>query len=124
MSKLSRRELLIFFAGSAVIFGEKTLNRVATSAEVKTALLSFTPVRLAHPLPIYQQQKNFLPTKIGQGEVVNASADVKLTSYNVIGDVVVPPEYERYVEVHPTNKEVFIAYTDGRRDGNLSRLLP
>lgn len=86
MSKLSRRELLIFFAGSAgaAILGDKLLNSVVSSVEVKTAPLSFTPVRLPHPLPIYQQQKNFLPTGIGQGQVVNASADIKLGNYNVI----------------------------------------
>ncbi|MDZ8262358.1 PhoX family phosphatase [Nostoc sp. ChiQUE01b] len=101
MSKLSRRELLRFFAGSAgaAILGNKLLNNFARVAEAKTASISFTPVRLPHPLPIYQQQKNFLPTGISQGEVVKASADIKLSSYNVIDDVVVPPEYERYVIV-------------------------
>ncbi|MEH2085359.1 PhoX family protein [Nostoc sp.] len=119
MSKLSRRELLIFFAGSAgaAILGDKLLNGFARVAEAKTASISFTPVRLPHPLPIYQQQKNFLPTGIGQGEVVNASADIKLSSYNVIDDVVVPPEYERYVivswgdRVFP-NKDDYFGYNN------------
>jgi hypothetical protein len=35
----------------------------------------------------------------GQGTVMAASQDTKLTSYSVVDDVVVPPEYERYVIV-------------------------
>ncbi|MDM9585425.1 PhoX family phosphatase [Nostoc sp. GT001] len=119
MSKLSRRELLIFLAGSAgaAILGDKLLNSFASGADVKTPSISFTPVRLPHPLPIYQQQKNFLPTGIGQGEVVNVSADIKLGSYNVIDDVIVPPEYERYVivswgdRVFP-NKDDYFGYNN------------
>ncbi|MDZ8140729.1 MAG: PhoX family phosphatase [Nostoc sp. DedQUE04] len=119
MSKLSRRELLIFLAGSAgaAILGDKLLNSFASGADTKTSSISFTPVRLPHPLPIYQQQKNFLPTGIGQGEVVNASADIKLGNYNVIDDVIVPPEYERYVivswgdRVFP-NKDDYFGYNN------------
>ncbi|MEH2368777.1 PhoX family protein [Nostoc sp.] len=119
MSKLSRRELLIFLAGSAgaAILGDKLLNSFASGAEAKTSSISFTPVRLPHPLPIYQQQKNLLPTRIGQGEIVNASADIKLGSYNVIDDVIVPPEYERYVivswgdRVFP-NKDDYFGYNN------------
>ncbi|MEH1780487.1 hypothetical protein [Nostoc sp.] len=39
MSKLSRRELLIFFSGSAgdAILGDKLLNGFASAGEVKTA---------------------------------------------------------------------------------------
>ena len=119
MSKLSRRELLIFFAGSAgaVILGDKLLNGFASGADAKMPSISFTPVRLPHPLAIYQQQKNFLPTGIDRGEVVNVSADIKLSSYNVIDDVVVPPEYERYVivswgdRVFP-NKDDYFGYNN------------
>ncbi len=119
MSKLSRRELLRFFAGSAgaAILGNKLLNNFARVAEAKTASISFTPVRLPHPLPIYQQHKNFLPTGISQGEIFNVSKDIKLNSYNVIDDVVVPPEYERYViiswgdRVFP-NKDDYFGYNN------------
>ncbi|MBD2529728.1 PhoX family phosphatase [Nostoc flagelliforme FACHB-838] len=119
MSKLSRREILIFFVGSAgaAILRDKLLNSVVSSAEIKTAPLTFTPVRLPHPLPIYQQQKNFLPTGIGQGEIVDAAADIKLGSYNVIDDVVVPPDYERYVIVSWgdrvfSNKDDYFGYNN------------
>ncbi|AFY34306.1 PhoX family phosphatase [Calothrix sp. PCC 7507] len=117
MSKLSRRQILTFFAGTvgAAALGDKILEGISQIAEAKTTSLNFTPVRLPHPLPIYQQQKNFLPTGRGQGKVLNASADVKLTSYSVIDDVVVPPEYERYVIVSWgdrlfANKDEYVGY--------------
>jgi secreted PhoX family phosphatase len=62
--------------------------------------LSFTPVRLPHPLPIYKQQKSFLATGLEMGTLLPTSADTRLLSFTVIDDVVVPPEYERYVIVH------------------------
>ncbi|MEW6494167.1 MAG: PhoX family phosphatase [Cyanobacteriota bacterium] len=103
MSKFTRRQLLAFFgasAGAAVLAPvfEKRFGSnwgVAEAAEP----LKFTPVRLPHPLPIYQEQKSYLPTGIGQGSVLNSSNDVRLGQYNVVDDVVVPPEYERYVIV-------------------------
>ncbi|MEH2130460.1 MAG: PhoX family phosphatase [Nostoc sp.] len=100
MSTLSRRQILVFFAGSAgaAVLGDTIVDGVSNIAAANNRRrLSFTPVRLPHPLPVYQQQKSFLPTGIGQGQVLNASANGKLTSYNVVDDVVVPPEYERYV---------------------------
>ncbi|BAZ52987.1 hypothetical protein NIES4103_56520 [Nostoc sp. NIES-4103] len=101
MSTLSRRQLLIFFAGSAgaAVWGNKILNGIIGTTEAQTTPLSFAPVRLPHPLPIYQEQKNFLPTGIDQGQLLKPSANVSLTSYNIIDDVVVPPEYDRYVIV-------------------------
>ncbi len=115
MSKLSRRQLLIFFGGSAgaAVLGDTILNGVTNIAEATFKRLSFTPVRLPHPLEIYQDQNNFLPTGIGQGQVKNASNDVKLSAYNVIDDVIVPPEYERYViigwgdRVFPNSSDYF-----------------
>ncbi|MBD2676567.1 MULTISPECIES: PhoX family phosphatase [Nostoc] len=100
MSTVSRRQLLVFFAGSAgaAVLGDAILDGVSSQTIAQTTL-TFTPVRLPHPLPIYQQVKSFLPIGIGQGQIMNASGDIKLTSYNVIDDVVVPPEYERYVIV-------------------------
>lgn len=100
MSNLTRRQLLIFFgasAGSAVIapvVGEKLLDSGAADAVVPRR---FTPVRLPHPLPIYQEQNSYYATGIGQGNVLNATQDTRLTKYTIIDDVVVPPEYDRYV---------------------------
>lgn len=118
MSNLTRRQLLIFFgasAGSAVIapvVGEKLLDSGAADAVVPRR---FTPVRLPHPLPIYQEQNSYYATGIGQGSVLNATQDTRLTKYTIIDDVVVPPEYDRYVivswgdRVFP-NKEEYFGY--------------
>jgi uncharacterized protein len=103
MSKITRRQLLIFFGSSAAttvlapqltetLFG---INSTSAEAIVPT---SFTPVRLPHPLPVYRELSSFMPTGLnGQGTVMPASQDTRLTSYSVVDDVVVPPEYERYV---------------------------
>ncbi|MGH2413264.1 MAG: PhoX family protein, partial [Microcystaceae cyanobacterium] len=100
MSKLGRRQVLIFFAGAAgAVLADQVLGSPVDARQAKFAPLGFTPVRLPHPLPIYKQQKNYLPTEIGQGKTLDASPDVKLASYNVVDDVIVPPEYERYVIV-------------------------
>ncbi|WP_204368478.1 PhoX family protein [Neosynechococcus sphagnicola] len=103
MSNLSRRQLLVFFgAGTAAALLEPVAsNQLLGGAGVATAQsvpLSFTPVRLPHPLPIYQQRPSFLPTDINQqGSILPPSNNVQLTSYTVQDDVVVPPEYERYI---------------------------
>lgn len=117
MSTFSRRQLLVFFAGSAgvAVLGDTILDGVSGMATAQTTALTFTPVRLPHPLPIYQQVNSFLLTAIGQGQKINASNDATLTSYNVIDDVVVPPEYERYVIVGWgdkvfTNPDEYVGY--------------
>ena len=104
MSKITRRQLLIFFGSSAattVLAPQltKTLFGInSTSAESIIGPLSFTPLRLPHPLPIYREMPSFMPTGLnGEGTVMAASQDTKLTSYSIVDDVVVPPEYERYV---------------------------
>lgn len=118
MNKFTRRQVLIFFgasAGGAVlapVVGEKLFDVGAADAVVAS---KFTPVRLPHPLPIYQEQNSYYATGIGQGKVLNATQDSRLTSYTIIDDVVVPPEYERYVivswgdRVFP-NKEEYFGY--------------
>ncbi|NJK73814.1 MAG: PhoX family phosphatase [Richelia sp. CSU_2_1] len=106
MSKITRRQLLIFFGGSAATTAlSPTLTQTlfgvnSTTAEAQVTPTSFTPLRLPHPLPIYRQQSSFMPTGLnGLGTVMPASQDTRLTSYNVVDDVVVPPEYERYLIV-------------------------
>lgn len=103
MSNISRRQLLIFFGSSAAAsvlapqLSQKLLGDSGTAqAQVP---LTFTPVRLPHPLPIYQKQSSFIPTGIEKGTIAPASADTKLVNYTVMDDVIVPPEYERYVIV-------------------------
>lgn len=105
MSKLTRRQLLIFFGSSAVttaLTPQLTQRFWGTNpglAQTQQVPLTFTPVRLPHPLPIYQRQASFMVTAQGRGTAMSPSADPKLTSYTVVDDVVVPPEYERYVIV-------------------------
>ncbi|MEB3180626.1 MAG: PhoX family phosphatase [Nostocaceae cyanobacterium] len=118
MSTYSRRQILMFFGASASaavlapVVGDKLFGSESTIAEAARPL-GFTPVRLPQPLAIYREQKSFLPSGIGQGTVLNAAADTRLTSYNIIDDVVVPPEYERYVivrwgdRVFPNQEEYF-----------------
>ncbi len=104
MPKLSRRQLLIFLgggAGAAVlagIIGRRIFDRTPGINQVVEPL-KFTPVRLPHPLPIYQQQESFLATGTNQAETLDPSAGTNLASYTVLDDVVVPPEYERYIIV-------------------------
>ncbi|MBD1902595.1 PhoX family phosphatase [Trichocoleus sp. DQ-A3] len=119
MSKFSRRQLLIFFgasAGTAVLAPTLGRQHFGSNPNVAQAVLplKFTPVRLPHPLPIYQEQKSFYATAINyQGSVINASTDTRLSTYNIVDDVVVPPEYERYVivrwgdRVYPNPEEYF-----------------
>lgn len=104
MSKITRRQLLIFFGSSAAttVLAPQLTQRLfginSTSGEAVVGPLSFTPLRLPHPLPVYQELSSFIPTGLnGQGTVMAASQDTKLTSYSIVDDVVVPPEYERYV---------------------------
>jgi secreted PhoX family phosphatase len=121
MSNLSRRQLLIFFGSSAAAsalaptVGQKFFGgSVADSAQAALpAPLTFTPVRLAPPLEIYQDVSSFYATGIGQGNVFQPSTNTELNNFTYIDDVVVPPEYERYVivrwgdRVFPNSEEYF-----------------
>jgi uncharacterized protein len=126
MSNISRRQLLAFFTGSAVttVMGPTIANSLLGGANPHSAnattgkLFGFTPVRLPHPLPIYQQTASYLATAPNQGSTlpqVTAFEQMNLNRYNPIDDVVVPPEYERYVivrwgdRVFP-NKDEYVGY--------------
>ena len=84
MSKLTRRQLLVFFGASAgttvlaPVLGEKLFGSNPSVAQAVEPL-KFTPVRLPHPLPIYQQQPSFLATGNGEGQILNPSEDTRLT---------------------------------------------
>jgi len=104
MSMLSRRNFLTFFGATAAATAlGPNLTRVFTGVNpniAEAASFGFTPVRLPHPLPIYQRQQSFLPTAVGgKGQSMTAAADPSLDRYQIIDDVVVPPEFERYVIV-------------------------
>jgi uncharacterized protein len=123
MSNVTRRQLLAFFTGSAVTtaLGPTVVQKLSGTdpsvAYGNIAGLRFTPVRLPHPLPIYQQTASFLATGPNQpGRTipqVRAAEQMNLNRYDVVDDVVVPPEYERYVivrwgdRVFPNSEEYF-----------------
>ncbi|NJK59574.1 MAG: DUF839 domain-containing protein [Oscillatoriales cyanobacterium SM2_1_8] len=98
MSYYSRRQLLTFFGASAAaaVLGDSLLNQGAVANTGST--LTFTPVRLPSPLPIYLDNSSFLATGYnGQGTVLPPNSDSgRLASFTVVDDVVVPPEYEYY----------------------------
>jgi hypothetical protein len=92
-SLVSRRVILQFFSATAAC---TLLEPLANGGNH----LSFTPVRLPHPLPVYQQHPSYLATGHSTGRVLRDQSDTRLATYEVIDNVVVPPEYERYVIVH------------------------
>lgn len=75
--------------------------------------MSFTPVKLASPIPAYQTMSSYVPLEIDRGSILAANQDLNLATYAYIDDVVVPPEYERYVilrwgdRVFPNQDEYF-----------------
>jgi hypothetical protein len=67
MSKVTRRQLLVFFgasAGTAVLapaLGDTFFDSNSSVAQTVEPL-KFTPVRLPHPLPIYTEQPSYYVT--------------------------------------------------------------
>ena len=116
-SLVSRRAILQFFGATAACTLLEPLARAKLLGATPEALadsghhLSFTPVRLPHPLPVYQQHPSYLATAHNTGTVLPAASNTQLATYTVIDDVVVPPEYERYVIVHWGDR-VFPNYDD------------
>ncbi|MGI0490258.1 PhoX family protein [Alkalinema pantanalense CENA528] len=121
MTHLNRRQLLIFFGASAVTtaLAPTALNRFLGGTDVVLAaekLLGFTPVRVPHSLPIFKETPTYLASSIGVGSTLpkaTAFEQLHLNAYSPIDDVVVPPEYERYVivswgdRVFPNPEEYF-----------------
>lgn len=113
MSYLSRRQILYFMggaAGAAVLdtILDKGLLGASGAAQAQIPPLSFTPFRLPRPLDIYKEQSSWYATGIGKGITLPPSyqgttpptdANGNLLEFTVIDDVVVPPEFERYIIV-------------------------
>jgi secreted PhoX family phosphatase len=98
MSEVSRRDFLVFLGGSAAATALGGLAPLgAAQAGGGGFVLPFTPVRLPHPLGIYTTHKSWLASGIGAGSKLPRSANPALATYTVIDDVVVPPEFERYI---------------------------
>jgi uncharacterized protein len=76
------------------------MGPLATLCEAHTFGLWFTPVRAPSPLRIYTISASWLGTGLnGVGEKLPASPTAERPTYEVINDVIVPPEYERYTIV-------------------------
>jgi secreted PhoX family phosphatase len=103
MSEITRRQLLTFLGAGAAAALSPAVDRFGLGIGIGRAEASgfgrFTPVRLPHPLRVYTQRKSFLPTGIDDGTILPPAKDPSLTTYAVVDDVVVPPEFERYVIV-------------------------
>ncbi len=96
MSDLTRREFLKFIGATGVT----TLTPLAMMGEAHAWGTWFTPVRTPHPLPVYTAHPSWYATGLnGVGKKLPATRWAELDEYRVIDDVVVPPEYERYIIV-------------------------
>ncbi len=98
MSDLTRREFLKFIGASGAI---ASMGSLATLREAQASGLWFTPVRIPSPLPIYTTSASWLASGVnGAGEQrAGQSRRPSSPTYEVIDDVIVPPEYERYIIV-------------------------
>jgi hypothetical protein len=97
MSDLTRREFLKFIGASGAI---ASMGSLATLRAAHASGLWFTPVRIPSPLPIHTTSESWLGTGLnGAGNTVAPSPTAELSTYQVIDDVIVPPEYERYIIV-------------------------
>jgi secreted PhoX family phosphatase len=96
MSEITRREFLKFIGASGVT----TLTPLAMMDEAQAWGTWFTPVRIPSPLPVYTAHPSWYATGLnGVGKKLPATKWAELEKYEVIDDVVVPPEYERYIIV-------------------------
>lgn len=96
--ELSRRQFLAFVGvtgGAAAADALLATAAVGADGSVGDFLgRGATPVRLPHQLPIYLRRDSFLPTS---GQVGDFGAP--LAEYTVLDDVIVAPEFERYLIV-------------------------
>src|SRR5215472_10234 len=92
MNDLARREFLKFIGAAT------TAVSLPTLVKAQAASLWFTPVRIPVPLSIYETNASWLATGLnGEGTTLPPSAAPELKRYEVIDDVIVPPEYVRYI---------------------------
>jgi uncharacterized protein len=111
MSAISRRQLLYFLGGTAgaTALGTTLDAGLLGSPKIAEAQLAngvrLTPLRLPHPLPIYTEKSSYYPTGLNQGKVFDPATlsgqegQFPEATYTIVDDVVVAPEYERYVIV-------------------------
>jgi secreted PhoX family phosphatase len=95
MTDITRRGFLGFLGGGIAAAAAPSLAR--TSAEAASPALTFTPVRLPHPLPVYTKLPSALAQGIGSIALLEPTSSASVPAFNVVDDVVVPPQYERYL---------------------------
>lgn len=98
----TRRKILALLGGGAVVGlvnSAFSIGRAQGAADSATGSLSFTPVRVPHPLPVYTRRPSSLVGGNGTRKILPPSTTAELATFDVIDDLIVPPEFERYVIV-------------------------
>lgn len=99
MQELNRRRFLAFLgvAGATAVLVPRLgfADTAALGGNDPFPGGAFTAVRLPHDLPWFTTGNSYLATGIGTG--TTGAYPGPLTSYAIVDDVVVPPEFERYV---------------------------
>jgi secreted PhoX family phosphatase len=95
MNDISRRVFLGFLGGGIAVAIAPSLSRATSTS--RPPALGFTPVRLPHTLPIYTTTPSLFARGIDTMTILRPSASAELRTFTVVDDVVVPPQYERYL---------------------------
>lgn len=99
MNQTTRRGFLTFLGTGIAAAGLPSWTPLSARAESVHSGIDFTPVRLPHPLPVYQISDSWLASGIDVATLLPATATPELPEFTVVDDLVVPPQYERYVIV-------------------------
>ncbi len=102
MLPVTRRRLFALLGGTATLAVAAPAFPIGLADDEPggaTGSLSFTPLRVPHPLPVYTRRSSSLAGPAGTHRILAPSATAELATYDVIDDLVVPPEFERYVIV-------------------------
>lgn len=102
MLPVTRRRLLALLGGVAVLgvaARALPIGLIGGGRSDAAGSLGFTPPRLPHPLPVYTRHPSSLAGRSGGHKILPPSATAELAAFDVIDDVIVPPEFERYVIV-------------------------
>lgn len=101
MFEATRRRVLAFLGGGATGLASPlfSISLARGASHLAPGTLNFIPIRVPHPLPVYTRQSSSLVDRIGAHKILPASTTAELTTFNVVDDLIVPPEFERYVIV-------------------------
>ncbi len=102
MFDATRRKILALLGGGAVVGlanSAFSIGRAQGAVDSATGSLSFTPVRVPHPLPVYTRRPSSLVGENEASKILPPSVTAELAMFDVVDDLIVPPEFERYVIV-------------------------